>query len=239
MSIWGKLIGSAGGFALGGPLGGLLGVIAGHAIDKIKKKKLPEQIVIKQVGFTIGVIALSAKMAKADGKVTREEIISFKRQVIVPEKEINNLGKIWNFAKTSTAGYEIYASQLADLFEPKSQVLEQLIFVLFNIAVSDGKITSEEKDYLKKVTKIFGFDENDFNRICSHYEENIDDPFKTLGVEPNADKNEIKKKWIKMSKEIHPDKLLASGMPEEFINKNTKKLQDINNAWEKIKKHKK
>ena len=147
--------------------------------------------------------------------------------------------KIWNFAKTSTAGYEIYASQLADLFEPKSQVLEQLIFVLFNIAVSDGKITSEEKDYLKKVTKIFGFDENDFNRICSHYEENIDDPFKTLGVEPNADKNEIKKKWIKMSKEIHPDKLLASGMPEEFISKNTTKLQDINNAWEKIKKLKK
>ena len=73
MNIWGKILGSTGGFALGGPLGALLGVIAGHAIDKIKNKKLPEQMVVKQVGFTIGVIALSAKMAKADGKVTRED----------------------------------------------------------------------------------------------------------------------------------------------------------------------
>ncbi len=239
MNIWGKLIGSTGGFALGGPLGGLLGMIAGHAIDKIKNKKQPEQIVIKQVGFTIGVIALSAKMAKADGKVTREEIISFKRQVKVPQKEINNLGKIWNLAKKSTAGYEIYATQLADLFEPKSQVLEQLIFVLFNIAISDGKITNEEIDYLKRVNKIFGFDKNDFKRINSHYETNANDPYKTLGVEPHTDLKEIKKKWIKMSREIHPDKLLASGMPEEFISKNTTKLQDINNAWEKIKKLKK
>tara|TARA_B100001741_G_C16510022_1_gene579192 strand:+ start:661 stop:1401 length:741 start_codon:yes stop_codon:yes gene_type:complete len=238
MNIWGKLLGSTGGFALGGPLGALLGVIAGHAIDKIKNKKLPEQMVVKQVGFTIGVIALSAKMAKADGKVTREEILSFKRQVTIPKKEINNLGKIWNLAKKSTAGYEIYASQLAKLFEPKSQVLEQLIFVLYNIAMSDGKITIEEMSYLENVSNIFGFNENDFNRIRYHYEENMSDPYKTLGVEPHTNIREIKNKWIKMSKEIHPDKLLASGVPEEFINKNTKKLQDINNAWEKIKKEK-
>ena len=94
MNIWGKIIGSTGGFALGGPLGALLGALAGHAIDKFNKEKLPEEIVVKQIGFTIGVIALSAKMAKADGKVTNEEIISFKKQIVVPENEIKNLGKI-------------------------------------------------------------------------------------------------------------------------------------------------
>ncbi len=236
MNIWGKIIGSTGGFALGGPLGALLGALAGHAIDKFNKEKLPEEIVVKQIGFTIGVIALSAKMAKADGKVTNEEIISFKKQIVVPENEIKNLGKIWNLAKKSTAGFEIYASQLASLFKPKSQVLEQLIFVLFNIAISDGKITNEEIRYLKKVSTIFGFDNNDFDRISSHYLESINDPFKTLGVEKTTNIHEIKKKWIKMSKEHHPDKLLASGMPKEFINKSIKKLKDINNAWEIIKK---
>ena len=72
MNIWGKLLGSTGGFALEGPLGALLGVIAGHAIDKIKNKKLPEQWLLNKLDLQLGVIALSAKMAKADGKVTEK-----------------------------------------------------------------------------------------------------------------------------------------------------------------------
>ena len=75
MSIWRKIIGGTTGFAFGGPLGALLSGVTGHAIDKIKnKQKLPEEIALKQIGFTIGVIVLSAKMAKADGKVTQDEI---------------------------------------------------------------------------------------------------------------------------------------------------------------------
>ena len=73
MSIWGKIIGSASGFAFAGPIGGLIGAVAGHAIDKVPSKdQLPEEIAVKQIGFTIGVIVLSAKMAKADGKVTKD-----------------------------------------------------------------------------------------------------------------------------------------------------------------------
>ena len=78
MTIWGKIIGSATGFALGGPIGALLGGAAGHALDKFKiKEKLPEELALKQIGFTIGVIVLSAKMAKADGNVTKSEIEAF------------------------------------------------------------------------------------------------------------------------------------------------------------------
>ena len=95
MSIWGKIIGGATGFAFGGPLGAFLGGVAGHAIDKIKTgQKLPEETALKQIGFTIGVIVLSAKMAKADGKVTVEEIKAFKEKINVQENEIKNIAKL-------------------------------------------------------------------------------------------------------------------------------------------------
>ena len=125
MSIWGKIIGGATGFAFGGPIGALLGSVAGHAIDKIKtKKKLPEETALKQIGFTIGVIVLSAKMAKADGKVTEDEIRAFKEKINIPDNQIKNVAKLWDQAKKTTDGFEIYAKQIADLLEKNSSVLE-------------------------------------------------------------------------------------------------------------------
>ena len=235
MTIWGKLIGSTSGFALGGPLGGLIGALAGHAIDKIKKQKLPEKIVVKQIGFTIGVIALSAKMAKADGKVTKEEVIAFRKHIIIPNKEVNNVRKIWNQAKKSINGFEIYASQLSKLFEPKSIVLQQLIHLLFNIAASDGKVNNEELLYLYEVSKIFGFTKNDFDKIKSYYLHNNYDPYKILDVKKNTPLKIINQKRLKLIKQNHPDKLIAAGLPKEFIEKSTKEIQIINKAWEDIK----
>ena len=235
MSIWGKLIGSTGGFALGGPLGGLIGVLAGHAIDKLKKKKLPEKIVVKQIGFTIGVIALSAKMAKADGNVTKEEVIEFRKHIIIPNKEIKNVRKLWDQAKKSTDGFEIYALQLSKLFEPKSIVLKQLIYLLFNIAASDGKISNEELIYLSKISKIFGFKKNHFDKIKNYYLYDFYDPYKILDVKKNTPLKIINLKRLQLIKENHPDKLVALGFPKEFIEKSTKKVQIINKAWEDIK----
>ena len=235
MSIWGKIIGSTGGFALGGPLGGLIGILAGHAIDKLKKEKLPEKIVVKQIGFTIGVIALSAKMAKADGKVTKEEVIAFRKHIIIPNKEINNVRKIWDQAKKSIDGFEIYALQLSKLFEPKSIVLQQLIHLLLNIAISDGKISNDELLYLSKVSKIFGFKKNDFDKFKNYYVYNFYDPYKILDVKKNTPLKIINQKRLQLIKENHPDKLIALGLPKEFIKKSTKKVQIINKAWEDIK----
>ena len=125
MTIWGKIIGSATGFAFGGPIGALLGGAAGHALDKFKiKQKLPEELALKQIGFTIGVIVLSAKMAKADGKVTKSEIKAFKEKVKVPDNEIKNVARLWDQAKKTTNGFEVYAKQISNLFEKNSSVLE-------------------------------------------------------------------------------------------------------------------
>jgi len=236
MSIWGKVIGSTSGFALGGPLGALIGGMAGHALDKYKKK-IPEEDAIKQIGFTIGIITLSAKMAKADGKVTLEEIIAFRKHVFISEKDIKNVGRLWNQAKKSTRGFEIYASQLASLFKPKSAVLEEIIHLLFNIAISDGKITSDENLYIKKVSKIFGFNQYEFNIISSNYFPNSFDPYKILSVKKHYTLKQINQKRLKLIKENHPDKLLSQGLPNEFIKNSATKLKTINNAWEEIKKN--
>ena len=239
MTIWGKIIGSATGFALGGPLGALLGGVAGHALDKFKtKQKLPEKLALKQIGFTIGVIVLSAKMAKADGKVTKSEIKAFKEKINVPDNEIKNVARLWDQAKKTTDGFEVYAKQISNLLEKKSSVLEELLNLLVIIAEADGKITNLEKIYLREVSNIFGFSEQDFERICSSKLDKHIDPYQTLGVLKDAPLEEIKNKWKMLAMKHHPDRLIAQGIPQDIIETNTYRLKEINNAWDLIKNKK-
>ena len=237
MTIWGKIIGSATGFAFGGPIGALLGGAAGHALDKLKtKEKLPEQLALKQIGFTIGVIVLSAKMAKADGKVTKSEIKAFKEKINVPDNEIKNVARLWDQAKETTDGFEIYAKQISNLLEKNSSVLEELLNLLVIIAEADGKITKLEKIYLKEVSNIFGFSDQDFERICSSKLNSYIDPYQTLGVSKDTPLEEIKKKWKTLAMNHHPDKLIAQGIPQDIVETNTYRLKEINNAWDLIKR---
>ena len=239
MTIWGKIIGGTTGFALGGPIGALLGGVAGHALDKFKKKqKLPEKLALKQIGFTIGVIVLSAKMAKADGKVTKSEIKAFKEKINVPDNEIKNVARLWDQAKETTDGFEVYAKQISNLLEKNSSVLEELINLLVIIAEADGKITDLEKIYLKEVSNIFGFSEQDFERICSSKLDKNIDPYQTLGVLKDAPLEEIKNKWKMLAMKHHPDRLIAKGIPQDIIETNTYRLKEINNAWDLIKNKK-
>ena len=239
MTIWGKIIGSATGFALGGPIGALLGGAAGHALDKFKtKQKLPQELALKQIGFTIGVIVLSAKMAKADGKVTKSEIKAFKEKINVPDNEIKNVARLWDQAKKTTDGFEVYAKQISNLLEKNSSVLEELLNLLVIIAEADGKITNLEKIYLKDVSNIFGFTEQDFERICSSKLDKHIDPYQTLGVLKDAPLEEIKNKWKTLAMKHHPDRLIAQGMPQDIIENNTYRLKEINNAWDLIKNKK-
>ena len=235
MSIWGKILGGATGFAFGGPIGALLGGVAGHAIDKIKtKKKLPEETALKQIGFTIGVIVLSAKMAKADGKVTEDEIRAFKEKINVPDSEIKNVAKLWDQAKKTTDGFQIYARQIANLLEKNSSVLEELLKLLIIIALADGKITIPEIKYLKEVGNIFGFSEEDFERIYSSKSGVSSDPYQILGISRDASIDEIKQKWKQLAINHHPDRLISQGIPEDLIHKSTSRLKEINNAWDTI-----
>ena len=237
MNIWGKIFGGTSGFVVGGPLGGLLGIFAGHAIDKFNRKKLPESIAVKQVNFTIGVIALSAKMAKADGIVSDQELDAFKKGLIINQNELKNVEKVWNFAKQSVHGFESYAKQLAKLFKPSSSILENLIHLLFSIAKSDGQITVKEIKFLRKVSDIFGFNEKKFNLLKEIYSNNDNDPYTVLQSNINDPIDIINNRRIYLLKKHHPDVLIAKGQPLEFVEKNNHYVKMINKSWEYIKKN--
>ena len=235
MNIWGKVIGGAAGFAIGGPIGALLGAVAGHAIDtKILPSYISNDQNYKSIVFTAGVIALSAKMAKADGKVTKEEILTFRKLVQIPKDDINQVSKLWELAKETTDGYELYAKQIYSLFRNQPEILERILDILFEIAKSDGNIDATELNYLKNVSNIFNFDEIIFEKLLAlHNPEN--NSFEILGVQISDSLEDIQKKWKEMVKNNHPDKLVGQGMPIEFIESANQKLAIINSAFEEIK----
>jgi len=235
MSIWGKLIGGAAGFALGGPLGALLGAIAGHVYDSSQKITDETDDPTKQIGFTIAVIALGAKLAKADGVVSEKEIRAFRQVFKVAPEETNNVARVFNLARRSVHGYEPYAKQVAGMFATNPYVLEKLLGCLFFIAKADGNVSDAEINYLQNVSIIFGFSEKDFSRIRA---ENIGpdslDPYTILGIPYGIDNNEIKSAYRKLIREHHPDTLIAQGMPEEFIEIANSKVAAINAAYDKV-----
>ena len=241
MSIWGRLIGGAAGFALGGPIGAILGVMAGGAFDRRSRSKSSFNFNRidnnqKQQIFTISFIILSAKLAKSDGQVTDDEIRAFKEKFKVPKSELNKVAKIFNEAKKDSYGYKEIANQVGNLFSDNKILLEELLNNLFFIAASDGNISVNEVDLLKSISKSFKFSEKDFQRIFQSNLNNKDsDPYKVLGVNRSSTDAEIRKKWIKLNKEHHPDNLIAKGMPKEFINQSNKELAAINIAYDKIK----
>jgi len=241
MSIWGRLIGGAAGFALGGPIGAILGVMAGGAFDRRSKSKSSFNFTRinnnqKQQIFTISFIILSAKLAKSDGQVTDDEIRAFKEKFKVPKSELNKVAKIFNEAKKDSYGYKEIANQVGNLFSDNKILLEELLNNLFFIAASDGNISVNEVDLLKSISKSFKFSEKDFQRIFQSNLNNKDsDPYKVLGVNRSSTDAEIRKKWIKLNKEHHPDNLIAKGMPKEFIKQSNKELAAINIAYDKIK----
>lgn len=238
MSIWGKIIGGFAGFAFGGPLGALLGAYAGHAFDKARYGRgRTEEAVDKQVAFTIAVIVLSAKMAKADGHVSRDEVDAFKRIFHIPPDEMKNVGQIFDDARQDAKGFEVYAEQVAGMFAHEPAVLEELLGGLFHIAKADGVVHPAELDFLKNVAIIFGFSRQRFERIrVSHMGPEKADPFEVLGLTRKASNDEIKRTYRKLTRENHPDKLIAQGVPQEFIDLANEKMAVINAAYDRIEK---
>jgi DnaJ like chaperone protein len=227
MSIWGKVGGAAAGLFVGGPVGALVGAVAGHFL--LDREADPG------VTFTIAVVALAGKMAKADGVTTEEEFAVFRTQFGVPAEDEPNVRRIFNLARQDVAGFEHYAGQIARLFVGNPAVLEDILDGLFEIAKADGVLHPAESAFLERVAEIFGFAPNEFRRIrASHFAPELTDPYVILGVSYVAGDEEIRQTYRRLVRENHPDSLIARGVPEEFIRLANDKLAAINAAYEKI-----
>ena len=249
MSVWGKIIGGTTGFALGGPIGALLGIMAGHGVDKAKINKTNKHKFSnndKEQIFATGVIALAAKLSKVDGKITKNEIDTFKKIFEFPNNDIKIIGKLFNSAKEDPNNYQSYAHQLSDCFLDK-KVLNEILNALFAIAYADKILHHKEEKMLIEISKIFKISNDDFNRIKglynnsnngSPYDERMKQYYKILGVLETDSLENIKKKYKDIIKEYHPDRIQGKGLPAEFIKFANKKLIDFNEAYNEIKKHK-
>jgi DnaJ like chaperone protein len=228
MSVWGKVSGAAAGLFVGGPIGALVGAVAGHFF--LDRDSDPG------VTFTIAIIALAGKMARADGVVTEEEFEVFQRVFRVPAEEEGNVRRIFNLARQDVAGFEHYAGQIAQLFMGNPAMLEDILDGLFEIAKADGVLHPGEAQFLERVADIFGFAPNEFRRIrASHFAPELTDPYVILGLSYSADEEELKQTYRRLVRENHPDSLMARGVPQEFIKLANDKLAAINTAYEKIK----
>lgn len=242
MSIWGTIIGGAAGFALGGPLGALVGGVFGHAVGRLAQGVGAARARLgapdtRRIAFTIGVIVLGAKMAKADGVVSRAEIDAFRQVFHVPEHEMANVARVFDRAKTEAEGFEPYARQVKAVLGNNRALLEGLLDGLFHIAKADAKIHEAELAYLERVAAIFGFSAAEFAALrAAHLGPDRADPYTILGVERTLDDKALKAAYRKLVREHHPDTLIAKGLPEEFVKVATERLAKINEAWDRIAK---
>jgi DnaJ like chaperone protein len=213
----------------------LVGDSVGEFLAKLARSRVtvPE----KTLGFTIGMIALGAKMAKADGVVTHDEVAAFKQVFKVPQAELAAVARVFNLAKQDVAGYDTYARQIAKLFHARATVLESVLDGLFHIAKADGVMHPAEFLYLQDVALLFGFTEGDFSRIkARHVNAAADDPYLVLGVDPSVDIVAIKAHYRKLVRDNHPDRQIAAGVPEEMVTLATHRLAHINAAYDRIMK---
>lgn len=189
----------------------------------------------RSIGFTIAIIGLGAKMAKADGQVTREEVIAFRQIFQIPPDDEANAAKVFDLARQDVAGYEAYASKIAKMFKGDREMLIDLLEGLIHIAMADGHYHPKEDEFLGRVAEIFGLEQRVFMCLrARHVPGMVPDPYSVLGISHEASYDDIRIRWRNLVKENHPDAMIARGLPEEAIQIATNRLVTINEAWENV-----
>ncbi|MEO9827361.1 MAG: molecular chaperone DjiA [Paracoccaceae bacterium] len=211
----------------------LSALAAGESLAVVfEKLRTPPE---RSVAFTIAVIALGAKMAKADGMVTRDEVSAFREVFTIPADEEDNAAAVFNMARTDVAGFEEYATKIARMFDEAHDTLFDLMEGLFVIAVADGDYHPAEDDYLARVAKIFGMTDREFKALRAQFVPDAEpDPWDVLGVDPDTPMEQIRAAWRQAVRDSHPDQMIARGVPEEAIKLAEKRMVAINRAWEVI-----
>jgi DnaJ like chaperone protein len=230
MKIWDRIVEGVTRLAAGESIGSLLGLNDSAADDDAHPG-------LREIGFTIGAIALGAKMARVDGEVTRSEVDAFRSFFQVPPGEEQNVERFFNLAKRDSAGFETYAQQVAALFPDAPEILEGVLEGLFEIAAADGPIGLAEAEYLAKVARIFGLGTARFERAKAAALGVMEcEACVILGIDPLATDEQIRDAWLRLVRANHPDRLIAQGLPEEAIAVANRKLAIINAAYDRLRR---
>jgi DnaJ like chaperone protein len=237
--IWGKIIGGMAGLALGhSPLAMLAGVAVGHWADLRLARYFPDADMVRRRDvFATGVSGLAAKLSKVDGPVTRDEVDAFKEQFRFSDDQMAHVAATYDDAKTSPIGFEPFARSLADHFASEPFLLAEIFAALYRIAAVDGGVNHAEQMFLQRVAEIFGLAYHSYAEpppsMRMRPARDIS-PYQILGVDPQANSADIKAAWRRLTREHHPDTLMAKGVPADYVEKATQKMAEINAAYDKI-----
>lgn len=187
------------------------------------------------VGFSAAVVGLGAKMAKADGRVTDDEIMVFSRVFQTAPKDAAAVRRVFNLAQQTVRGYESYAKKIGRKYAARPCLLEGVLDGLFMIATADGVVTEDELVYLQTVSEAFGFTDATFRRIkAGHMGPDRDDPYHILGVAHDAEFEEIRRVYRRLMADNHPDRVIQNGAPREFEHAAHEKAANITSAYARI-----
>ncbi len=221
MSLWSRISDALSALAQGESLTAVF--------DRLRSR--PE----RSVAFAIAVIALGAKMAKADGHVTRDEVTAFREVFQIAQADEANAARVFNLARTDVAGYRDYARRIGRMFADDPGTLSDLMEGLFHIAMADGFYHPDENRFLEDVAEIFGVSQTRFRALRARFVPDArPDPYTVLGVAPETPLPEIRRAWQALVRETHPDRMMARGVPVEAIKMAERRLVDINRAWDEI-----
>ncbi|MGR7994765.1 MULTISPECIES: molecular chaperone DjiA [unclassified Xanthobacter] len=224
------LIGGTGvGFVLGGPLGALLGALAGVVLDRLLLAPAP-----RPAAFSVALIALSAKMAKADGVVVPAEVAAFQEVFDIPPEDFEAVSRLYNLAKADVAGYEAYARQVAEMFADDPDTREDLIDALFHVAKADHALHPRELAFLEEVGRILGFSGPAYARIEARHVRRPDDPYAVLDLDAEASDAQVKARWRALVASHHPDRIAGRGLPPAAVKLANDRVAALNVAYGRI-----
>jgi DnaJ like chaperone protein len=200
-----------------------------------KRVQKPVDKNVGDAGVAAALIALGAKLAKADGIVSREEIDAFKNVFQATTESTQGVSQFFDLARQTTLGYEAYARIVYKKYKSRPDILEDVVDGLFHIALADSIVTKEEMIFLETTARIFGFKERTFNRIrIAHMGRAADDPYLILGVDEDIADADLKNAYRRMAVANHPDRVVARGLPQELRTLATHKMAIINKAYAEI-----
>jgi len=188
-----------------------------------------------EAAFSVALIALSAKMAKADGVVTDDEIEAFRDYFKFPAEEASKVRMVYQLAQQDVAGFSEYLSKVRKIFEDAPVALEDVLDCLFHVAAADGVAHPRELELLDEAAAAFGISKAAYHRLkAAHLGLGKDDPYLILGVEPGVSLAEVKAAYRALSRDHHPDALMSRGVPVDLVRIAEGRMAAINGAYEQI-----
>jgi DnaJ like chaperone protein len=209
--------------------------LAARRVDDATCADCPPGLPGEDPAFSTAVTALGAKLAKADGQASADEFDAF-AEVFQPDAASRrDVRRLYDLARQTTRGFESYARRLAKRYSACPQLLEDVLDGLFYIAQADGALTQDEFDYLEQVATLFKLSPLTFRRIRAlHTGAAADDPYVMLQVPYDASDAAVRAAWRDALVEIHPDRMMARGLPPEYVEVANAKSAAINAAYDTV-----